>query len=107
MNEHLSHLAKLACEFLVANGGMSNGYVTYVKGRISASGAWGVEVKTPHNMDDMTQRQIKDRDNKLTEELQAYCRKHKLDGEFVFRAEHIEWGCYKTFVEYTESYRAW
>ena len=108
MNEHLSHLSKLICDFLLAHGGMSNGYETYAKGDICGNGSGSVEVLTPHNMEEMTVGAVKQRNRELSAALNGYCRKNELkDAKFRVRAEHIEWGCYKVFVEHTESYRAW
>ena len=101
----LAELAKVADSYLKANGGMGNGYATYVKGRVTTDGAYGVEWCTPKR-DDLTGTEAKRRGRLFNEAVRKILREHGLE-ECKFSTEYGEnsYGCADTFVEVRERVR--
>ncbi len=101
----LTELAKVADSFLKANGGLGNGYATYVKGRVSTNGAYHAEWNTP-SRDDLTGTEAKRRGRLLNTALAEILKKHNLT-ECKFSVEYGEnsYGCGVTYVEIAERKR--
>lgn len=83
MKDHLENLLAIALKFLKANGAMSNGYETYLKGTIQIRHYGGLDWHTPKcgkitgDAKDLLARALSD-------EMQEYVQKHNLTNIFHF-----------------------
>ena len=100
----LNELAETAVSFLKANEGMGNGYRSYVEGGVSIDGFHRPKWSTPI-VDDLTGNEVRKRGEALWRVLCDVLKRNDLT-ECRFIAEHIEYGCYKFFVEIAERKRA-
>ena len=89
-------LAALISKFLKDNGGMSNGYNTWVKIKGDK-----ISWRTPKRVD-MTERQADKLGEKLHEKMRAIMKENDHE-EWKLRvgAEHVEWGCHRMIVSIT------
>lgn len=102
-SEFLSEISKVATKFLMNNGGLSNGYMTYVRGRVKNNVLDTVHWSTP-TVQKLTGIQVYELGLQLNNELIEVMKKNSVD-ECKFIAEHIEYGCYHTYATVTERNR--
>lgn len=91
MNEELilSQLESIIINFLKENGGMGNGYSTYVEGCIHSLN-WDTPKKN-----DLTGHEYKDKCNELSKKLKDVIGNNAIC-EIV--AKHIEYGCFEMTI---------
>ncbi len=100
----LAELNEVAGSFLKANGGMNNGYETYIKGKVSTNGAWRPTWLTP-GCDELTNKEIRRRGELLWRALCEVLKRYELTEGVAFEADHIEYGCFETYATVTERER--
>lgn len=104
----LQEIFTIVKRFLLANGGMSNGYQTYAEGDVRIDTSSHLKISIPHS-DDMTKRQLTDLGRKLYLEVQKYMENVSIrrTAAIDIGHEYTEHGCYKLKVSFTLSEVNW
>ena len=93
-------------DFLTANRGMNNGYSTYVSGEVEVDTLQSLQWSCP-GMKDLTGQQVQDKGWALNQQIVDILKSHKSSyvSKIWIYYEHIEHGCFHTWVEVRDRVR--
>ena len=103
-NEMLHQIADAIGKFLKKNGGMDNGYNTYVKGCISYNTHQSLNFHTPKT-DDLTGHQLIEMGSGLNDKLMKILKAYDYHDDVEIKSTHTEHGCYEMKVQLVVSVR--
>lgn len=98
IHEHLTTIAAMVSRFLKEQGGMENGYETFVQGTVRRRTHSALIVSTPR-LEENTMIQNRILGRKLNDEIEEYIREHNIEC-VTFRSVHVEHGCHRTLVDF-------
>jgi hypothetical protein len=101
-NEMLSQIAETIGKFLKKEGGMNNGYETYVKGYVVSNTQQSLTFKTPKT-NDLKGSELDKRGYELNEKLTKILRAYEYKGDVKISSTHMEHGCYEIEVSFKTS----
>lgn len=103
-NEMLSQIAEAIAKFLKKEGGMGNGYDTYVKGTISYNSHQSLKFHTPKT-DDLTGHELRQKGSDLNDKLIKFLKAYDYHDYVEIKSTHTEHGCFDISVSLTISQR--
>lgn len=102
LNEMLSQIAETISKFLKKQGGLGNGYETYVKGYVVYDTQQSLKFKTPKT-NDLRGSELDDKGFELNQKLIKILKAYDYKGDVKINATHMEHGCYQTIVSFNTS----
>jgi len=91
-NEMLSRIAEIIGEFLKKEGGMNNGYETYVKGYVVSNTHQSLKFKTPET-NKLKGFEVDNKGSELNDKLIKILKAYEYKEKVKIKATHIENGC--------------
>lgn len=101
-NEMLSQIAETISKFLKKEGGMSNGYETYVKGYVVSNTHQSLTFKTPKT-NDLRGSELDNKGSELNDKLVKILKAYDYKGDVKIQSTHMEHGCYEIEVSFKTS----
>lgn len=101
-NEMLNQIAEAIGKFLKKEGGMNNGYETYVKGYVVSNTQHSLKFKTPET-NKLTGIELEKKGSELNDKLIKILKAYDYKGDVKIDANHMEHGCYEIEVSFKTS----
>lgn len=95
----LEEIAKTIKEFLIKNGGYSNGFETWAEGTVSLNVTGAVKLFTPA-CQDKTYNEVRNLGGQLETKLKGYLKHNGIKETLSIRRFHVEHGAYQTEVNF-------
>lgn len=99
MKKLIDECSQIINDFLMENGGLDNGYITWAAGEVNINVRSSLSFKTPKN-DERTGAENNELGYKAYSKLVECMKKHECtpSDTLVISIEHMEHGCYRTFI---------
>lgn len=91
--------------FLISNGGMDNGYSTWVEGDVTGDTSGGCLKWSTPVIDKLTGETVRKMGRELYKKIDNIVfNKYQFGGTIRFTKEHIEYGCCRTTIQLIDTY---